>query len=116
MIYAWAIMLIFQLQQPKKMKEYITEHYNENISLYKLSKVFYLSPSYLGAIFQKEYKTTFQHYLQAYRMNYAKKLILTTNDKISFISNTVGYKDMKTFREVFKKHFGILPSELRDNT
>jgi YesN/AraC family two-component response regulator len=46
-------------------------------------------------------------------MNEAKKLLKTTNAKVYEISDKLGYKDVAHFTKLFKKHFGISPTEYR---
>jgi two-component system response regulator YesN len=47
------------------------------------------------------------------RIRTAKKLLQTTNYKISEISKQVGYSNQRYFNQVFKKHVGISPGRYR---
>jgi len=40
---------------------------------------------------------------------------LENQDTLSAIAEKVGYHDIKTFRKVFEKQYGMLPSEFRQN-
>ena len=96
--------------------DYIKENYMNSISLTSLSKHLYYSRNYLRIIFQNHFGTNFRDYLQKYRMKKAASLISSGEYTISAIAEQVGYSDIKTFREVFKKVYGVLPSEYLKNS
>lgn len=50
----------------------------------------------------------------AYRMLEARKLILSTQEKISVIANMVGYVQQNNFYTHFRNYFGVSPSALRN--
>ena len=45
------------------------------------------------------------------RMKRAAEMLLTNKYTIMEVSDLMGFSEPKYFREVFKKHFGITPSE-----
>lgn len=53
-------------------------------------------------------------YLQKTRMEAAKKLLEQSRFSILEIMLRVGYNDLKTFRQLFKKHTGMTPTAYRD--
>ncbi|WP_038378725.1 GlxA family transcriptional regulator, partial [Bradyrhizobium elkanii] len=50
-------------------------------------------------------------YLQALRVDVAKRLIETTRLKLDAVSGRVGYNDLSTFRRLFKRETGLSPRE-----
>ena len=52
-------------------------------------------------------------YVRHIRLDYAKKMLHEEKYTITEISDMTGFSDVKYFREVFKKHFHISPSEYR---
>lgn len=58
---------------------------------------------------------TFISYLTKIRMDASKELIKTTKMKSFEIAYKVGYSEPNYFSYCFKKHFGISPSEYRNN-
>ncbi|NLR91113.1 hybrid sensor histidine kinase/response regulator transcription factor [Flammeovirga agarivorans] len=52
-----------------------------------------------------------KEYIQAKRLTHAKKLLIETNESISTIAYESGYSDPKYFSTVFKKQFGMSPSD-----
>lgn len=95
------------------IKEYINQHYTEDISLDKLSKVFDLSPSYLSQLFKNEVGISYIEYLTKKRIDYAKRLLMESEQSVGEICTMVGYLDQKHFFRTFKKHTKMSPTEYR---
>lgn len=72
--------------------------------------------SYISAIFKKDFGITFTDYLMQYRINIAKQLLRTTDMSITDISSSVGYSDVKFFRDLFKKHTNMTPRQYKNST
>ncbi|MBR4707011.1 MAG: response regulator [Pseudobutyrivibrio sp.] len=93
---------------------YIDEHFTDpGLSLNEVAKEVDMSPSYLSAMFSRENKTTLVEYITLKRMEQARKLLFTTNEKASAIAEQVGYKDPHYFSYIFKKTYGLTPKEYR---
>lgn len=95
--------------------QYIENNYMHQISLTSLSHKTYCSRNYLSTVFRENLGTDFTSYLQDFRMKKAAKLLLENQYTLSAIAEKVGYHDIKTFRKIFEKHYGMLPSEFRQN-
>lgn len=96
----------------KEIVYYMWENF-ETVTLSKLANHFNLSTSYLSRILKKKTNKNFLELLQDIRMEMAKKMLLTTDDKIEIIALKVGYQNSYYFTKLFKAKFGCLPSELR---
>lgn len=93
--------------------KYISEHYNEDISLsYIAAKLNYSLP-YLSKCFKDEYGVSFISYLQNYRIKEASRLLLTTKKTVPEIADLVGYRDSKFFSELFKRKTGLSALKFR---
>lgn len=98
-----------------KMKDYIANHFSENIMLIDLSNEFNLTPKYCSQIFKKLSNDTFKNYLNQYRIDEARKKIQDNPDiKISELSNEVGFTSATTFIRVFSKYVGTTPKSFAD--
>lgn len=95
------------------LKNYIDEHFSENISLSDLSSQVYLNPKYISELFKKETGITFSDYLAAVRIEKAKDYLIDPRFRVNEIASWVGYSDIKYFRKLFKKIVGVTPSEFR---
>lgn len=91
----------------QRAKDYINEHYNEDITLQIVADYVNVSPSYFSNIFSQETQETFIEYLTKVRINRAMELLKTTNDKVYEISEKVGYSDPHYFCHLFKKVTGM---------
>ncbi|MFC5447463.1 response regulator [Paenibacillus aestuarii] len=98
-----------------EIKKYVTEHYNESISLAELSTKFFINPYYLSQLFKQKTGDTYLNFLAQIRINKAKELLEKTDLKVYEICETVGYSDTPYFARQFEKLTGFKPSEYRKN-
>lgn len=93
---------------------YIDEHFDDpDMTLKTVAEIVSLSPSHFSTIFSQSLGKTFIDYLTEQRINFAKKLLFTTEDKLASITLEVGYNDSNYFSYLFKKKEGLSPSEYR---
>ncbi|MDV4149498.1 response regulator [Clostridium sp. AL.422] len=97
----------------EKSLKYIEDNYKKHISLIDVAKHIYLSHEYFSRLFKEEVGENFSTYLTVYRMNKAKKLIRSTDMKISQIAMEVGYTNPGYFSKNYKKYMGVSPEEDR---
>lgn len=79
-----------------------------------IAETFHMSSKYIGRVFLRDTGMKFSEYLMAYRMLEARKLIISTQEKISNIANMVGYAQLNNFYIHFKNYFGVSPSVMRN--
>jgi len=97
-----------------KAQEFIKNNYaNKDISLHSVAKEVNISPNHFSTIFSRETGETFISYITAFRIEQAKKLLKTTQQRTSDIGYDVGYNDTHYFSYVFKKNTGMTPKEFR---
>lgn len=72
-----------------------------------------LNPVYLSRYFKNKTGTHFIDYLIGVKMKRAAELLQNKENRISKISEMVGYSNEKNFSRAFKKHFGVSPNEYR---
>lgn len=97
------------------VKQYILNHYSEELELNRLAEEVYLTPSYLSKLFKTETGVTITDFLISVRIDRAKdllreELVLKTYE----VGERVGYADPAYFNKVFKKIVGSTPKEYRD--
>jgi two-component system response regulator YesN len=107
-----------QLSRERKVitqaKEYVNANLKREISLAEVADHVYLNPVYLGRLFKAETGRSFSDYVAGTRMELAAALVRDTNLKIYEICEQVGYKDVRHFYKLFRKHMGHLPREYRE--
>lgn len=98
----------------EQVVDYFNRHFSEKISLDQIARNMYLSPFYISRLFKNELGDTPINYLISLRMKEAEQLLLAQPDaSIQDIAKSVGYEDAYHFSKVFKKHFGVSPSNFR---
>ncbi len=95
------------------MVDQVSKHYREELSLKTLSQRMNMHPTYLGQLFQKEMGRSFSDYVNQFRIEKARQLLLQTTLLTNEIAAEVGYLDPAYFYRQFKKSVGISPTELR---
>ncbi|MEG0178545.1 MAG: response regulator [Oscillospiraceae bacterium] len=96
------------------VQHYLQEHYMEDITLQKLSDLFFLHPTYLSRLFKEKSGENFIDYLTGIRFEKAKRLLCTTTLKVSDIGQAVGYESPKYFSKIFKELSRITPKDYRE--
>ena len=98
----------------EEAERFIREHYQESgLSLEKLCGHLHISQSYFSTIFKQETGRNYVQYLTEVRMEHAVELLRATDDKTYLIAEQVGYDEPNYFSYVFKKRFGVTPSQFR---
>lgn len=99
-----------------KALEYIGEHYcDSELSVDTLCGYLNVSATYFSTLFKRETGMNFVNYLTKVRMEKALQLLNTTDEKTYNVSTIVGYTEPNYFSYVFKKHYGVSPSNYRKN-
>lgn len=92
---------------------YIHEHYADPISREDIARHVGLSEDYLTACFHQELAKTPIVYLNSYRVQQAKRLLVNTAQSITEIALAVGFSDSGYFTRVFKREVGSTPRDYR---
>lgn len=98
-----------------KITDYMSNNYNENITLTSLSERFHLSPSYIAHLFKSELSEKPSEYLNRLRIAASASLLLETEMSITEIAENVGYSSLYYFSRVFKKIMGKSPIAYRNS-
>ncbi len=95
------------------VRQYISEHYKEDITLKTLADEVGLNPKYFGEFFKKETGMNYSEYLSGYRVEVAEALLKDVRNRVNEVGYMVGYKDPKYFSKLFKKATGLSPAQYR---
>lgn len=96
-----------------KAKQFIREHYTEDLSLGQVAAAVHTSVFYFCKIFRKVTGTTFTEFVSRTRIERAKNLLLNQNLRVSEIAYEVGFQSLTHFNRVFKKIAGESPTDYR---
>jgi AraC-like DNA-binding protein len=97
----------------KQASAYIQQNFTRSFSLDELSETIGVSKSYLSRIFKMEMGISLWDYLNRFRNQKAKELLLITDDRITEIAAEVGYEDVGYFSRVFREITGCSPRVYR---
>ena len=87
--------------------------YNSELSLQMVAEQFGYTAAYTSRIFKEYFNKNFLEYVMDGRIRKAKELLELTNLPIKEIAEKTGFGSDITFRRVFKKETGMIPSNYR---
>ena len=97
-----------------RVKNYITNHYNSELSVKEIANSVHLNPEYLTRIFKKETGIPLKDYIIECRISTAKDLLVNSSLSVSTIASEVGYHNFSYFAYLFKKLEQVTPREYRN--
>lgn len=100
----------------QKAEEYIAQHYTEPIRLEDVAEAVNLSKYYFSRFFKEKKGVSFTEYVTRVRVDYAQKLLRSTQLSVKEIAYQAGFRDPNYFSKVFKRHTGVNPSEFRNSS
>lgn len=102
-----------QTNRLRSMISYINQNYPEKMTLPQIAKTAGVSEREATRCFKKCIGQSPMEYLIKYRLNQAKKLLLETDMSITSICQQCGFSDSAYFGKVFRRSYGMTPSEYR---
>lgn len=102
---------------PERACAYIRSHYSDPISLALVADILNVTPSYLSDLFHKSVGESYSKYLLRIRMEEAVRILRANpHEKIYDLAQKTGFASSKHFHSVFKKFYGMTPSEFLQST
>lgn len=93
--------------------DYVSDHYQEAISLQEVAKVLSVNPEYFARFFKKYMGITFLEYVYSIRLQAAYQDVINTDLNIQEIQDKNGFASPKIFSRMFKEQYGTTPGQLR---
>ncbi|RTE11659.1 helix-turn-helix domain-containing protein [Paenibacillus whitsoniae] len=81
--------------------------------LEELAESINYSVPYFSSMFKKTTGESFVQYVTRLRVEKAKLLLLTTDQKTFEIAESIGFENYRSFNRIFKKETGVTPSDFR---
>ncbi|MGL5311941.1 MAG: helix-turn-helix transcriptional regulator [Peptostreptococcaceae bacterium] len=97
----------------RKAIEYVHENYNQDITIESLCNDLSINKCYFCSLFKKYTGNTFSYFLNHFRVEKSKKLLLNTDMNLFNIAISVGFNNQNYYSMVFKKYTDKTPSEYR---
>ena len=101
------------LERINKAFSYVAERYRSDITLDEIADHLCYEKKSFCRSFKKAVGMTFHDYLNAYRVEEAKKLLVDITLPIAAVGDLVGFPLSKTFSEVFKKYTDLTPTQFQ---
>lgn len=92
---------------------WVHQHYTEDMTLEDAAESMGMSPFYFSRQIKAITGKTFLEFFTGYRIEKAKKRLLSTTLSVSEVGRSVGYSDPNYFSKVFKRAVGCTPSVYR---
>ena len=93
---------------------YIREHYTDyDISIEKVALDTNTTPALVRSVVHQESGFLYRDYIVHLRLEYAKKLLLSTKLSVADICAKVGYANTSYFVRIFRENTGVTPSKFR---
>lgn len=102
-------------EEYNRIVNYLNNRFTESeLAIAQVSKDIGVSQRKISSLLKENNKGTFKTYLNDIRLNEAKRLIITSDKKVSEISFLVGYNYQSHFTSLFSKKFKKTPSQMRN--
>ena len=97
----------------EEIRDYVQQHYMEDLSVACLARKYHLNATYLSSVFKERNNIALSSYIEGIRMEKAKKILREDWGNITEAAMAVGYSDANYFTKVFKKYTGMTPRQWR---
>ena len=97
----------------KQVLAYLHQNYTQTVTRKDIAAAVGVSENYLSQIFCKEMTLSPWDYLNRFRIQRAKELLVQSDETITQIATRVGFNDSGYFSRVFRKHTGQSPMDFR---
>lgn len=101
-------------QLVKQVQEFIEENFRKSIQVSALAAMFNITPRTLNRRFQSCVAMRPIEYIQAVRIEQAKRLLESGDVTIKSLAEQVGYEDISSFTRLFKRATELTPKEYQD--
>lgn len=95
-----------------RMLQYVNEKKGQ-VSLDELCEQFGRSRSYVSHLFRQMGNMTFCHYCNLQKLDYARKLLLSSSKQVMEIALDAGFQDVSYFIVLFREAYGQTPLQFR---
>ena len=98
----------------QKVKQYINDHYSEQLRLNDLAALAGMSPVAFSRFFRVRTNRTLSDYIADIRLGFAARMLVDTTRNISEICYECGFNNLSNFNRMFKAKRGSTPREFRE--
>lgn len=97
----------------QKVKQYINDHYREQLRLDDLSRLVGMTSTAFSRFFKLRTGKTLSDYVLDIRLGFAARMLVDSTRNISEICFECGFNNLSNFNRIFKSRRGVTPKEFR---
>lgn len=101
------------LERLREVLKYIAQNFTRNLGVEDLARLAHLSVYHFCRIFKTVTGRSVVDYINYKRVNYAEKLLKTTDRSVTEVALAAGFNDSNYFSRVFRKYKKSPPSAVR---
>ena len=94
-------------------KAYINQNLQKDLSLDTVATYMHFNAKYFSRLFKELSGMTLSEYIVQLRIEKAAALLVSTEDSVELIAETVGYRSASYLSRKFHDYFGCTPREYR---
>lgn len=98
-----------------RIAEFVDAELSGTLTIDRLATVARLSPFHFARAFRATTGLAPHEFVTARRMHRATSLLLQSNASVIDVAHSVGLSNVGHFRRLFRRHMGVLPSDLRED-
>lgn len=102
-------------KQLQKIRDYIHQHIDQDLTLSELATIVQMSPSYFSTLFKQATGLAPHQYVIQCRIDRAKRLLLQGEQSIAEIAHTLGFSHQSHLSRHFKRLVGVTPKAFLKN-
>jgi AraC-like DNA-binding protein/ligand-binding sensor protein len=98
----------------ERVCQHVEQHLTEPVALERLCReVLFVSPDHFSRMFHKVKGVRFKEWVLKQRLEWAKELLVSTNEPVACVAARCGYDDHPYFCRVFRRATGLTPTRYR---
>lgn len=106
----------FKLQeqsQADQYRDYINQHFQDELTLAQMSEVFYMTPQYFSKHFKEQVGENFYKYVTRVRLEHSLTHLTDWDKNMLQVALESGFSTTTSFNRAFRDKYGCLPAEYR---
>jgi AraC-like DNA-binding protein len=100
-------------QVAERAEAFLKQHYAEEVTNGRLAGALHFHPNYITRCMKETFQCTPLEYLQRYRIEQAKLLLVKTDQRIAAVAERVGFPNTPYFSNCFRGRVGMTPLQFR---
>lgn len=97
----------------QRLQQWLINNLDKPITVQQMAEFVSMSERHFRRVFNEHMRLSPKDYLQQLKLEHARDLLISSSMQIEQIAQSIGITHADIFRRVFKKRFGLSPSEYR---